>query len=300
MRAFTAAAIQLAPVPGPLSPGGRAQEPRQVRRLHPALRRRRPAPSSSCCPSRRRPGSPPTAPIEELWDLVSEIPGPVTEPVQQVARDLGVHVVLGTYERGPERGRRLQLLGAHRPRRRGARRLPQDAPVLHRERRRWRLGDARRHGDGLRHRPRQDRHDHLLRRRLPRAVADPGGAGRRGHLPAQSALLRSADIWELTSRARAYDNHVFVVGANATGIDPAGVLYFGNSHIVTPIAHIAAKAASHEGWVSALLDPATALSSLTPGSNIGQGFDHLRDRNLDLIRNYRDDLERPAETSFPH
>jgi hypothetical protein len=52
--------------------------------------------------------------------------------------------------------------------------------------------------------------------------------------------------------------------------------------------------------VSALLDPATALSSLTPGSNIGQGFDHLRDRNLDLIRRHRDELERPAETSFPH
>ena len=44
-----------------------------------------------------------------------------------------------------------------------------------------------------------------------------------------SALLRSADIWELTSRARAYDNHVFIVGANAVGQDPAGVLYFGNS-----------------------------------------------------------------------
>jgi predicted amidohydrolase len=115
-----------------------------------------------------------------------------------------------------------------------------------------------------------------------------------------SALLRSADIWELTSRARAYDNHVFVIGANATGVDAAGVLYFGNSHIVTPNAHIAAKAASHEGWVSARLDPDTALSSLTPGSNIGQGFDHLRDRNLDLIRGYREDLERPAETSFPH
>ena len=52
--------------------------------------------------------------------------------------------------------------------------------------------------------------------------------------------------------------------------------------------------------MSAVLDPATALSSLTPGSNIGQGFDHLRDRNLDLIRNHRDDLERPAETSFEH
>ena len=38
---------------------------------------------------------------DELWDLVSTVPGPVTEPLQEVARRLGVHVVLGTYERGP-------------------------------------------------------------------------------------------------------------------------------------------------------------------------------------------------------
>ena len=83
-----------------------------------------------------------------------------------------------------------------------------------------------------------------------------------------SALLRSADIWELTNRARAYDNHVFVVAANATGIDPAGVIYFGNSMIVTPVAEVVARAASHAGWVTARLDPATALASLTPGSNV--------------------------------
>jgi len=50
-----------------------------------------------------------------------------------------------------------------------------------------------------------------------------------------SALLRSADLWELTNRARAYDNHVYVIGSNATGVDPAGTIYFGNSMIVTPI-----------------------------------------------------------------
>ena len=41
--------------------GGRAQEPRQVRGLHPPLRPETPAPSWSSCPRRRRPGSPPTA-----------------------------------------------------------------------------------------------------------------------------------------------------------------------------------------------------------------------------------------------
>ena len=230
---------------------------------------------------------------------MSEIPGPVTEPVQQVAKDLGVYAVLGTYERGPERGviyNSSVLIG-------------RDGEVLGVYRKTHPFCTEHVDGGGW---------------------VTPGGTvtvcdtdlGRIGMIicfdgdyPELSriqavqgaevicrpcALLRSADIWELTSRARAYDNHVFIVGANATGVDPAGVLYFGNSHIVTPNAHIAAKAASHEGWVSAVLDPATALSSLTPGSNIGQGFDHLRDRNLDLIRGHRDELERPAETSFPH
>jgi deaminated glutathione amidase len=115
-----------------------------------------------------------------------------------------------------------------------------------------------------------------------------------------SALLRSADIWELTNRARAYDNHVFVVAANATGIDPGGAIFFGNSMIVTPIAEVLARAASHTGWVSARLDPATAMAALTPGSNVPQRFDHLADRNLALIEHHLDDLRRPARTGFPH
>ena len=114
-----------------------------------------------------------------------------------------------------------------------------------------------------------------------------------------SALLRSADIAEMTSRARAYDNHVYVVAANATGTDPAGVHYFGNSHVVTPTSHTVARAASHECWISARLDPDEAMASLTPGSSVPQGFDHLADRNLDLLRRYADDLVAPAATGFP-
>ena len=115
-----------------------------------------------------------------------------------------------------------------------------------------------------------------------------------------SALLRSADLWELTNRARAYDNHVYLIGANATGVDPAGVIYFGNSMIVTPIAEVVARAASHECWVSARLDPATALASLTPGSSVPQAFDHLADRNLALIRRHADALLAEAASPFVH
>jgi hypothetical protein len=42
------------------------------------------------------------------------------------------------------------------------------------------------------------------------------------------------------------------------------------------------------------------MASLTPGSSVPQVFDHLADRNLDLIRRYADDLAGPAQTSFPH
>ena len=114
-----------------------------------------------------------------------------------------------------------------------------------------------------------------------------------------SALLRSADLWELTNRARAYDNHVYVIGANATGVDPAGAIYFGNSMIVTPIAEVVARAASHECWMSARLDPATAMSSLTPGSSVPQPFDHLADRNLAVIRRHADALARRGELTVP-
>jgi predicted amidohydrolase len=115
-----------------------------------------------------------------------------------------------------------------------------------------------------------------------------------------SALLRSADIWELTTRARAYDNHVYVVAANAVGADPAGVLYFGNSMIVTPIAEVVARAATQESWVAARLDPGAAMASLTPGSSVPQSFDHLAERNLELYDKHAADLLGPARTSFPH
>lgn len=298
MRAFTAAAVQLAPVPGPLAP---QTVRKNLDKCVDYTRRCVDATGAELVvlPESATTGFTPDCSTEELWDLVSEVPGPVTEPVQAVARDLGVYVVLGTYERGPERGvvynasvlidRTGEVLGVYRK--------THPFCTEHVDGGGWVTPgstvtvcdtDLGRIGmiicfDG----------DYP---ELSRIQAVQGAEV----ICRPSALLRSADIWELTSRARAYDNHVFVIGANATGMDTAGVLYFGNSHIVTPTAHVVATAASHEGWVSARLDPQSALVSLTPGSNVRQGFDHLRDRNLELIRTYRDDLERPAQTSFPH
>jgi len=298
MRPFTAAAVQLAPAPGPLTPESVAANLEAMvditRRCHAAT-----GAELIVLPESATTGFTPACSIEQLWELMSELPGPVIDPLRAVTAELGVHLVAGTYERGPTPDIVYnssvlidpagELLGVYRKTHPfcseavsgGGWVTPGDTVTVCDT-------DLGRVGmiicfDG----------DYP---ELSRIQAVQGAEV----ICRPSALLRSADIWELTSRARAYDNHVYVIGANAIGADPAGVLYFGNSHIVTPVGHIVAKAATHKGWVSARLDPTEALASLTPGSNIGQGFDHLRDRNLDLIRRHRADLEGPAETSFPH
>ena len=298
MVPFVAAAVQLAPVPGPLTPESvKANLDSCVDHVQRCVAAT--AAELVVLPEAATTGFTPGVEPERLWDLVSEVPGTVSEPVQQVARQLGVHVVFGTYERGPERGTVYNtaavagptgdILGAYRKthlfcgedRASGGWVTPGDEAVV--------VGtDLAKIGliicfDG--DYPELSRVEAVLGAEV---ICRP------------SALLRSADIWELTNRARAYDNHVFVVAANATGIDPAGVIYFGNSMIVTPIADVVARAASHEGWVSARLDPSTAMASLTPGSSAPQRFDHLADRNLALIERHLDDLRRPARTGFPH
>jgi predicted amidohydrolase len=298
MRAFTAAAVQIAPIPGPLTAdsisANCAKGAEWLRRCAETA-----GADLIVLPESASTGFTPGMPPEELWDLIDEVPGRQTEPLQDAARAAGVHAVWGTYERGPARGvvhnsavligPSGDVLGVYRKthpfctelRSRGGWVTPGDEVCVVDT-------DLGRIGmiicfDG----------DYP---ELSRVTALHGAEV----IARPSALLRSADIWELTNRARAYDNHVYVVGANATGADPEGVLYFGNSMIVTPIAEVVARASSHECWVSARLDPQEALASLTPGSSIAQGFDHLADRNLDLIRRYSDDLAAPAKTPFPH
>ncbi|MFI0716687.1 carbon-nitrogen hydrolase family protein [Streptomyces inhibens] len=298
MRAFTAAAIQVAPRPGPLTRAvvkdNTAHAADWVTRCVEAT-----GAELVVLPESVTTGFTPALTAEELWDLVEDLPGALCEPLRERARELGVHLVWGTYERGEHRGVVYnsavlagpdgQILGVYR-------KTHPFGPEL-RERGGWVTpGDQVTVVDtGL--------------GRIGMIICFDGDYPELSRIQAvqgaeilcrPSALLRSADLWELTCRARAYDNHVYVIGANATGADPAGVLYFGNSLIVTPGAEVVARGSTHEGWVSARLDPRSALAALTPGSSVPQVFDHLRDRNLDLIRRYADDLACPARTSFPH
>jgi predicted amidohydrolase len=298
MRAFTAAAVQVAPSSAPLTAAtiaantGRAVD--LIRQCQAAT-----GAELIVLPESVTTGFTPGVDAAELWELVSELPGPVLQPYCEVAAELGVHLVVGSYERGPEPGLVYNaavvigafgdLLGTYRKTHpfggervdRGGWVTPGD-DVLVVDTPLGRIGIIICF-DG----------DYP---ELSRITALKGAE----ILCRPSALLRSADLWELTNRARAYDNHLYVIGANATGVDPAGVIYFGNSMIVTPIAEVIARAASHECWVSARLDPATAMSSLTPGSSVPQSFDHLADRNLALIRKYADVMLGEATSPFGH
>lgn len=294
MRAFTAAAIQIAPTPGPLTAESVTAN---VTKCVEYVQRCVDATGAELLvlPETVTTGFSPGLPPEELWDLV----GPLTEPIQRAASRLSVHVVLPTYSRGATRGEvynEARLIGPSG-----------DVLGTYRKTHLF-VGEDRPSGGWVTVGEEAVVVDTDLGRigmiicfdgdypELVRVQAILGAEV----ICRPSALLRSADIWELTNRARAYDNHVFVIGANATGVDPVGIPYFGNSMIVTPIAEVIARAASHEGWVSARLDPEEAMASLTPGSNIPQRFDHLADRNLAFIERHLDVLRRPARTSFPH
>jgi deaminated glutathione amidase len=295
---FTAAAVQIAPRPGPLTPETvKANLDNAVGWIERCVDSA--GAELVVLPEACTTGFTPALPPDDLWDVVSEVPGPVSEPLQEAARGLGVHLCYGTYERGDRRGVVYntalligpsgEILSSYRKTHlysgesvaSGGWATPGDAVAVT-DTPFGRIGTVICF-DG----------DYP---ELARIQAVQGAS----ILLRPSALLRSADIWELTTRARAYDNHVFVIAANAVGTDPAGTLYFGNSLIVTPTAEVIARGTAHEGWVSARIDPAAAMTALSPGSSQPQRFDHLADRNVALYERYLDDLTRPARHSFQH
>lgn len=105
-----------------------------------------------------------------------------------------------------------------------------------------------------------------------------------------SALLRSFDIWDLTNKARAYDNHVYMVAVNTVGPDGDANYYFGHSMIVDPTAHKIALGRGSEEIIFAELAPKKD-ETVSYGVNAKRVFDHLKDRN---IGSYTDELLKPS------
>jgi deaminated glutathione amidase len=292
MTPFVAAALQVAPAPGPLTPETvKANVEAAVDLAHRCVDATGAA--LVVAPETVTTGFAPGLDAAELWDLLGPIPGRSTETARALAAELGVLLVWPTYEAGPERGVVFNaaavigpggdVLGVYRkthlfPTERQWATPGDDVLVVPTPL--GRLGSVICFdGD------------------FPELVRIEAGLGAEV-VVRPSAFLRAADIWELTTRARAYDNHVYVVAPNAVGVDPGGYVYFGNSLIVGPTGEVLARGTSQPGWISATigLDP---MATISPGSSVRQGFDHLAERNLALYRRHREVLEAEARSPFP-
>jgi predicted amidohydrolase len=235
--------------------------------------------------------TPNTGPLG-LWDIVDALPGRLSEPLQRVSQELGIYLVFPTYERGSTRGVVYNsaamlgpsgdILGVYRkthlfPTERIA---PDANPSTGAAASGWSTAGTDPvvvetplaniglsicfDGDF----PELFRVEAIMGAEV---IARP------------SALLRSFEIWELTTRARAYDNHTYLVACNGVGPDAGGNYYFGHSMIVSPIAQKLAQARGTEEIIGAELDP-DPIKRITYGSNSPMLFDHLRDRNLEAYR----------------
>jgi len=253
-------------------------------------------------------GFTPNCPAEELWERVDTLPGRMTEPVAAAARGLGVYVVFPTYERGPEQGVVYNSAALFGP----------DGELLGVYRKTHLFPTERLSGGGP-----------SAGLRLRTEPIEVTGWSTPGHEPVvvetelaniglticydgdfpelyrceairgaeiivrPSALLRSFEIWEVTNRARAYDNHVYIAACNAIGPDAGGNYYFGHSMIVSPIAQVLALARGTEEIIAAELDP-DPIRYVTYGARTPMIFDHLEDRNLAAYR----DILTPARSRF--
>jgi predicted amidohydrolase len=239
-------------------------------------------------------GFTPSCGADELWDLVERFDGPLSQLVGRAAAQHGVHIVFPAYERGPERGvvyNSVALIGP-------------DGAVLGTYRKTHLFPTERLAGGGWSTPGSEPVVVKTTLGNVGLTVCYDGDFPELYRCEAvmgaevivrPSALLRSFSIWELTNRARAYDNHVYIGACNAVGPDAGGHYYFGHSMIVSPIAQVLALARGTDGEIAAAeLDP-DPIKRVSWGSPAPMIFDHLQDRNLDA---YREKVLEPACSQF--
>lgn len=216
--------------------------------------------------------------VDELWHLVDIIPGRLTAPICAAAKRLGVYVVFPTYERGESPGVVYNsaaligpcgtVLGVYRK----THPFPGENVALGG----WTTAgtEAKVYATSFGKVGMIICYDGDFPE-LSRVLAMQGAE----IIVRPSAFLRSFDIWNLTTSARAYDNHVYVIAVNAVGTDAGKVNYFGNSMIVSPIAERLAQARTQEELLFAELDP-DPLRYASYGIDSPMLFNHMEDRNI--------------------
>ena len=240
-------------------------------------------------------GFTPNMPPEEFYELISEVPGRDTEMIQKLAKEHGVHVVLPLYERGKKKGEILNssLLIDDRGIIVGNYRKTHPFPTERIEGGGWTtpgnetvVVDTKLGKIGMIICYDGDFPE------LSRVLALKGAE----IITRPSALLRSFEIWEMTNKARAYDNHVYMLSCNAIGPDAAENYYFGHSMIVSPIAQTLALARGTEEIIASRLS-ADPIKHVSYGTKSPMIFDHLEDRNVQVYKEILDEGRSSFEPS---
>ncbi|KAF1080029.1 MAG: Aliphatic amidase AmiE [Candidatus Rifleibacterium amylolyticum] len=222
-------------------------------------------------------GFTPKGKAEDLWDVVDEIPGRLTDRAVAWAKEFNCYICFPTYERGPQKNIVYNsaaligpegLLGVYRkthpfPTERiegggwttpGSDACCVETPI-------GKIGIVICYDGDF--------------PELARVTALRGAE----IICRPSAFMRTFDHWELTNRARAYDNHVYWVATNSVGPDASGAWFFGSSMIVHPTGVKLSQARSCDEYVWANLDP-DPIRTVVPNNSAPQIFDHLEDRNV--------------------
>ena len=234
----------------------------------------------------------PALKARDLWELLPRTETMLT-PVQQICKELKIHCVLPTYERGSKPGivynsaflidsrgrtlgvyRKTHLFPTERLANKGWTTPGHRYPVFRTE-----IGTIGMHlcydGDFP---------------EISRILAVKGAT----ILCRPAALMRNFEIWEASNKMRAYENHVYHVAVNAIGSDAAHTTYFGHSMIVSPIAQTLALGRAVDDLIYAEMDP-NPLQRVSYGSDAPMLFDHLEDRN---VKGYTKELFAPAWSPF--
>lgn len=238
-------------------------------------------------------GFAPGMPPEEFYDLLNYIPGPETDKIGALAKELKVHVVLPIYEKGKEKNviMNSSILISDEGEIAGIYHKTHPFPTE-------RLG-----GGGWTTTGKEAIMVNTKLGKIGMIICYDGDFPELSRVLAiqgaeiitrPSALLRSFEIWDMTNKARAYDNHVYIIAANSVGADAEENYYFGSSMIISPIAQKLAQARGTEEIISARLDP-NPLKRVTYGANSPMIFNHLEDRNLEVYKDILKEAKSPFE-----
>jgi len=237
-------------------------------------------------------GFTPNMPIEEFYEMLQPIPGSHTKQIQKLAKELGVHVVLPLYERGKEKNVILNSSVL----------IDDEGEILANYRKTHPFPTERLGGGGWTTPGNSTVVVDTKLGKIGMIICYDGDFPELSRVLAlkgaeiitrPSALLRSYEIWEMVNKARAYDNHVYMLAANAVGPDAGSNYYFGHSMIISPIAQTLALARGTEEIIAAKLDP-NPIKNVSYGTKSPMIFDHLEDRN---VRAYEGILEE-GKSSF--